>query len=140
MTDEQEDKELAGEMAESVVMELVHMERKNIKERLKYDFTDTEKLELGRELARELGELNQFEDELKEVKASYKAKIEKSQAAINYNSHKIYSGYEYRLIDCELIKDFDAKYIMKVRLDTGETFDGRPMTADELQQSMDFKD
>jgi len=135
MKDKIEDQELA----ESVLIEPVHIERKNIKERLKYDFSDKEKLELGRELARELGELNQCEDELKEIKANYKAKIEKGQAAINYISQKIYSGYEYRLIGCELVKDFNAKYIMKVRLDTGESFGGRPMNPDELQQSMDFK-
>lgn len=129
---------LAEGMAEFASAKLVHIERKNIKERLKYDFTDTEKLELGRELAREIGEMNSYENELKEVKAQYKAKIEKAQAAINLIQQKVYSGYEYRIFDCELVKDFDTKYIMKIRLDTGESFGGRPMDPDELQQEMNF--
>jgi len=121
---------------ESVEVELVHIERKKIKERLRYDFTDEEKLDLGAELAREIGDYNHFEDELKDIKSSFKAKIEKAQAVINLLQQKVYAAYEYRLIDCEMVKDFDEKEIYFVRLDNGDIFDRRTMTQDELQRSI----
>ncbi|MBW1778890.1 MAG: hypothetical protein JRJ54_15095 [Deltaproteobacteria bacterium] len=109
--------------------------RKETKRRLKYAFTDKEKLEIATELSRELQALRSFEDELKDVKAQYKSKIESAQAKINILQGHIYSGHEFRMIDCVDERHYDQRKVYTVRLDTGETVETRHMTEWELQQN-----
>ena len=112
------------------------IKRKETKERLKYTFSDAEKLELGIELARELQDLGIHEDELTDIKATFKAKIEKAQASIKLVQGKIYSGYDYRYIECERVRDYETKEVYLIRLDTEEEVERRVMTQDELQKSI----
>lgn len=100
---------------------------------LKYIFTDTDLLALAQEMARALNDQHEAEDELKSVSTQIKSKIALASAAANSASSKIRSGYEYRNVECEVLKNFTAGLVTTRRLDTGEVTDTRLMTSEERQ-------
>ena len=78
------------------------METTTVKRTLRYDFTEAERLELGRELSLKNQELRQLEDSKKSVVAEYSSRLTIAKEQINVLSDKVASGYETRDIYCDL--------------------------------------
>ena len=112
------------------------IERVGCTRNVKYLFSDKEKLVIATDLARELEEARQLEQELTEIKSQLKGKIDATKAHIGTYHSMIYSGYEYRNVACELVRDYDCKIVTVSRMDTWEQVESRAMTQDELQKSL----
>ncbi len=85
---------------------------------LKYKFAEAELREISKEMAQNVGELNQMEDDKKAVTSDFKAKIDGIQATINNCANKITSGFEMRRQECEIRPDYEGKVWLTIRLDT----------------------
>lgn len=72
------------------------MEQQKTKRTLKYEFTPTEMLELGRDLSAKNQELRQIEEQKKSVVAEYGSRIAIAKEQISSLSDKVASGYEMR--------------------------------------------
>jgi len=107
---------------------------------LKCLLTVEEHMKYARELAEELGRKQAAEEELAAVKAEYKGKIEASEAKIRGNQRLVKDGYEHRWVDCAVESNMRTCKVMVTRKDTGEIIEDRPMTPDEKQLQIDFKD
>jgi hypothetical protein len=98
-----------------------------------------EKAEFGRQLARNAADLETLEDRKKQVASEFKAKIDAANAEIFKTARLLNNGYEYRDVKCDVQYDTPRKGLKRiVRMDTGEVVEEIPMTADELQQVLDF--
>ena len=131
---EEEEKWVAGEEEEKA--KEPDIERVECTRNVKYLFSDKEKLVIATDLARELEEARQLEQELTEIKSQLKGKIDATKAHIGTYHSMIYSGYEYRNVACELVRDYNCKIVTVSRMDTWEQIESRTMTQDELQKSL----
>ena len=104
-----------------------------VTENLKCLLSEDEIKSEGETLARLIQEKAGLENDLKSVKASFKAKIEAAEAGIISASNKVRDKYEYRNIDCIKHQNFTTGKTKMVRSDTGDTFDSRKMTVREKQ-------
>ncbi len=111
-----------------------HIQTKKSRESLKCLLTESEISELGKRGARAGAAIRQKESELQAVKSQFKAEIDKLQAERNECEGKINTGWEFRPVDCKMIKDFRENTLRVVRLDTYETVRERTLTAEERQQ------
>jgi hypothetical protein len=111
------------------------------KRNLKYEFPDSEKLSMGKEMAELNRDINLLEDEKKAAMSSYKSRVDEKEARRTRLSNCIGDGFEFREIDCE-IKYNNPKDGMKqvVRKDTQEVVEELSMTPEELQEELDFKE
>ena len=119
---EEVDAELAG-----------NIERSRTRESLKCRLSDNEVRELGIQSARLGALIHQEEADLKAVKSQFNARIDKLTAERAEADTKINAGWEFRTVECEVVKDFT---IRTVRLDTGEVVKERTMEAYERQQNL----
>lgn len=101
--------------------------------------TDEEKLRYGSEMSRHLNDLRQCEDSLASFKSQIKGEIETHEARINALSQKIYSGKEFRDVECEIEYDWEKKTRHWIRTDTGEIFKEEPIPECDLQEEMELK-
>jgi hypothetical protein len=110
-------------------------------EYLKYQFTEPELKERATQLARECRELEDIENEKKQVMSDFKAKIDGHQAKISGLSNNINNGYEYRYIDCEVVlnQPIDGEKQI-IRKDTGELVKQEAMTPQELQEELPLEE
>lgn len=99
------------------------MEQQKTKRTLKYEFSDLEKLELGRDLSSKNQELRQLEEQKKSVVAEFGSRIAVAKEMISSLSDKVASGYEMR--DTTVMIDYHlperGKKIL-TRTDTGESW------------------
>jgi hypothetical protein len=100
---------------------------------LKCILTEDEKQKISKNLARDTMALHNLELEKKSVMSSYKDKADKAQLAVNISARLINDGYDFREVDCEVVRDYGQKVVYYVRTDTGETVETREMTRSELQ-------
>lgn len=100
--------------------------------------TQKELLDIGQEMARSQRLLNDAEGRKAEVAAQIKAEIEGFRNTISDLAMKISQRYEYRTVDCEIVKDFEGNRVDVVRLDNGEVIETRAMTAEERQTVLDL--
>ena len=105
----QVDAELAG-----------NIERSRTRESLKCRLSDDEVRELGIQSARLGALIHQEEADLKAVKSQFNARIDKLTAERAEADTKINAGWEFRTVECEVVKDFTITTTRTVRLDTGE--------------------
>lgn len=75
--------------------------------RIQYHFTEAEIKEKAIRLAAEIQERSKLEDELADIKAQYKSKIEAKNSEINLLSSQVNSGFEMKEVRCQVMKDFD---------------------------------
>ena len=73
-------------------------------------------------------------DEKKAIKAYFKSKIELADSQINGCARKLQSGFEMRSIECNVIRDYEAKTITYIAIDDCRTVDVRPMRQPDLQR------
>ena len=111
------------------------VEKKTGKDTLKCILTNQEKLTLGQDLAMQVSKLEDEEAALKDVSAQYKAKIQSAKAAISLSQKVLNAGYEMRPVEIEILYDFVNGSVHKLRIDTGEIYDTRAMTADEREMT-----
>ena len=111
-----------------------HIQTKKTRESLKCPLTEAEIAELGKQASRAGAAIRQKEAELQAVKSQFKAEIDKLVAERNECEGKINAGWEFRPVDCEIIKDYRENTLRVVRLDTYETVRERTLTAEERQQ------
>ena len=110
-----------------------------IKRQLLYKFTGSELKKISQEMAYTVGELDAVEQEKKDTAAAFKDRMEVLSNKIKDAAHKINSGQEQRLIDCEVVKNFDLNVVRVYRLDTGEIVEERAMTTEERQRELDLR-
>ena len=113
-----------------------NIQTKKTKESLKCQLSDKEILELGKQSARVGSAIRQKESELQAVKSQFKAELDKLVAERNELETKINAGWEFRTVDCEIIKDFRENTLRVVRLDTFDTVRERTLTAEERQHNL----
>lgn len=105
-------------------------------EMVKYVFTDAEKLTIGDNISAAINQKELYEDELKDIKADYKAKSERLDFEIKQNATRIKDGYEMRRTEVTEEKDYGSKIINFRSVETGEIVKSRTMTIQECQMEI----
>ncbi len=103
---------------------------------LKYAFTEDELKEISGATARDIDALSSMRDDKKAAMSDFNGRIDRLEAKTKAAAAKTLTGYEYREIEVEVIKDYGGKQVRTHRIDTGELVDERPMTDDELQMEL----
>lgn len=96
---------------------------------LKCSLSDQERLRLGDQLVSNESEHAQLQEAKAKLSADQRPLKKKSKELIT----KLKDGTELRTIECEKHLLYSSKEVFYVRTDTGEKFDRRTMTAEELQ-------
>lgn len=110
---------------------------KPTKHNCRYRFTESELLQIGKELAEHNGELSALEQDKKRVVADFGAKITGKESDVSIAVNKIQSGYEWRDLPCTIHYNVPKTGKKRViRDDTNEQVDERDMTPDELQMEL----
>lgn len=106
---------------------------------LKYLFTETELKDKSTSLAQECRNLEEVENDKKQVMSDFKSKIDGHQASISKLSNHINNGYEYRQISCEVKMDTPIQGQKTIiRKDTGEIVKIEEMTQQEMQMELEL--
>lgn len=103
-------------------------------EHLEVRFTDAEKLEMGRDVARLNQEKRRLDQKLSEIKKQLTGEIAAKETEINRLMDLLSNGYEYRQVECRI--DLDTPKLGQasvIRLDTEEVVRVRRMNDEELQ-------
>ncbi len=108
-------------------------------EHLPYTFTEQEKGELGKQLAKCFADHTEAEGRLKSIATQIKAEIAMIDGEMTSLSEKIRSGKEYRNVKCEKTFDYRLGVVTYIRLDTGEVYRERPLDEAERQASLNLK-
>jgi len=108
------------------------------KETCKVDFTPAELKEFAEDMAQKMGTLIEKERAKKEVTSQFKAEIEALDGEIKSLASKVRNKFEYRTVQCEIVRDYEKKEISYIRTDTGEVHRERAMNAEELQVLLDL--
>jgi hypothetical protein len=98
--------------------------------------TDEELRAKGDEIANQVIELIENEDDKKNCAADYTRRIKAIRQKIAALSGEVSSGTELRDVRCEERPDYEANLMLTFRLDTGEIIERRVLTHDERQQKM----
>ncbi|GEM_PF-5647319 len=118
----QEEKKESSTQVGSQVMDL----------RLEYKFTEEEMLSFGRRMSESFIEIHKLEDELKSIKADYKAKITAHEQAISEYTEKIRNGSEEREVECTVLFHTPRMHEKTItRNDTGVEVAVIPMEDDD---------
>ena len=105
-----------------------------IKRDLRYTFSNTELLEIGKRLAEGARRLGELDKEKKRITSDYTARMNAVESEVNILSAAILSGYDIRPIECRAnLHCPNAGEKTIVRLDTFETVGVEQMTGDEMQ-------
>jgi hypothetical protein len=117
------------------------MKQIKISEYLKYAFSESERTENAKNLARRTQALDEIERKKKQLTADLKAEQETAAAEVQKLARWVNDEYDFRMIECEL-KLNSPKAGMKeiIRLDTGEIVTEKKMSADEMQETLPFAD
>jgi len=105
----------------------------------KYQFNEVEKQEIASEMAQNVAELNQAEDDKKAIMSDLKSKIDGISAHVNGAATKLNNGYEMRYIECEIDRGFKKKIITWKRVDSKEIAKTKNMTSDDIQMELEMK-
>ncbi len=115
------------------------MEKEIIKELLKCPLSEGELKQLAEQMAQDLAQISQAEADLKSIRKRIEADISKCQSDLVSVVERYRSGFEMRLIECQIQKDFQTNTVRVVRLDTGEMIRERALTAEERQLMLDLE-
>lgn len=74
---------------------------------IEYKFSEEELKEKSKRMANACQEKSSIEDEFKQVKTSFKYKIEGKEAEINILSNHVANGYEMKNVECDVILNFE---------------------------------
>jgi hypothetical protein len=108
---------------------------------LKYNFTTEELSRYNKELAFEVKNLNEIQQEKKLVISILGAKIRTAEGRIQQLANDVNSGYTYKYLDCTITYNFPIDGQKQVtRNDTGEIIETVKMLPSELQEELELKD
>jgi len=116
------------------------MQERKFNRLLKVLFTPPEKIEMSEQIASAIRDLKKSQDDLATVKAQFQSKIKEHEAEIANLCERINSGWEMRSIGCREVKDYTNFSVYVFRDDTEEMIEERPMTANERQPELPFKE
>ena len=103
-------------------------------EHLEVRFTDAEKLEMGRDVARLNQEKRRLDQKLGEIKKQLTGEIAAKETEIDRLMDLLSNGYEYRQVECRVDLDTPKPgQASVIRLDTEEVVRVRRMNDEELQ-------
>lgn len=106
-------------------------------ESLRYDFTQAELLQLGKQIAGEVEAADTCERDKKVFDANIKEEIEKHLGEVARLAPLIRNGYQYRWITCSVAyNDPEPGQKSLYRLDTGELVKTAPMSDAERQEEL----
>ena len=95
--------------------------------------TREEKIAYGKQLA----DLNQSYSEIlaerKAANAEFKERLDELEGRIAFMARVLANGEEWRPVDCTWQYDFASNAKMLVRMDSGQTIETKPITAEERQ-------
>ena len=111
-------------------------EKQYSEEYIQHTFTEDEKKEIAAEMARNVSEKSNLEDDKKARNSEFNGKIDLLQAQVNLAAGKLNSGYEHIYVKCEVVRNYETKRVGFFRVDTGEMVKDRDMTDDELQMQL----
>lgn len=115
------------------------MAEKQVMKEVKYPFSRAELLELGEELARATDELREIERRKKQVNSDLAAEQKRADGNVFLLAVKLKDRYEYREVACLAVYGVPRAGMKTLkRTDTGEQLEPEPMTAEEMQQGLDF--
>lgn len=115
------------------------MAEKQVIEEVKYEFTRSELLALGDELARANDEVRELEARKKEATSQISAELKKADGRRFTLAGKIRDRYEMREVQCIAYFGVPRAGMKTIRrADNGEELHQAPMTADEMQAGLDF--
>lgn len=115
------------------------MNNKNItRKSLVVNLTEQEITDFSKELARITTLQAEIEEEKKTVTSSYKEKLDRCISESRSLARKISTRQDFREVECEWRFDYDRRMKRLVRMDTWEQVEERKLTADELQDELDF--
>lgn len=89
---------------------------------------------MGKKNAALVEEYQEIEDEKKEAAAEAAGKLAEKWAEIAKLSKAIRSGVEIRPVKCRVVKSFEEKAAITIRLDTDEEISRRALTIEELDK------
>ena len=112
-------------------------ETQSIKKLVRVSLDSTELLERGKKLVEWMEKLDQVERAFASVKQKYKYEIEAMGEEISKMREAISTGKEERLLDCEMVKDFDSERVRYYH--KGVLVDQRPMEPAERQMEFEAK-
>lgn len=113
-----------------------NIEREETNERLKCYLTDGEKLECADVLAKKMNEREIKQDEFDSIKKQFSGEISTLDNEIKNAQRLYYDGYEFRLIACQVERDYNTKTYTLTRVDTGEVVETRPLRPSEMQRKL----
>lgn len=123
------------------------MPEKTFYESLKCILTDDEKQKLGSDMAEAVAriaeseaDLKSFQTQIKAKVAAIKAKVAADEAVVMTCSEKICSGYEFRRVECEEVKDYERNEVNVIRLDNYGFVRTRKMEPGERQKNLPLKE
>ena len=128
--------EAAGDNGHEPEAQLPEIVTRKTKRILKVILTEAEERQFGKDIARARQELAATNDQLDEVKAQFKARLEGHEKDMNRLALLLNNGYEYRDVECEVISNYKDGQITVVRTDTGEPVEERAMTDNERQREL----
>ena len=112
------------------------MDVQTVQKEVRHRFSPDEIRDLGEQMAQAVARLEDLEDEFQEVKAGFKEKMAGAQKTIKACAAKIRLGYEMRMLECRMERDFTGNAVRLYRQDTGEMVEERAMTIEERQRSL----
>ncbi len=104
-----------------------------IHETLPVALTDDELIHRGNSLAEIMATIDALEHDKKTSAAEFKLKIDEQTEIATQIARNIRSKSEMRLVECEDQYDYSARRINRVRVDTGEIVNSRPMGMEDIQ-------
>jgi uncharacterized coiled-coil DUF342 family protein len=88
------------------------------------------------QLLEALAKIDQLTDEKKQVAADYKSRIDELTKKAHQYRRAVEKREEYRLINCDVVKEFSSLTVSIIRQDTGEIVEERAMTDFERQHNL----
>ena len=114
------------------------------KRKLKCVLTNEEKLQISETMSETIINKAGTEDDLaaflssaKSTKAQHESTIKHANSIIADCAQTLNSGFVFRDVECETVKDYEDQKIRVYRVDTGEVVETRNMTEEEKQMHID---
>lgn len=102
----------------------------------KYEFSDAEKSELQSTLLTQLDEHDRLVIRKKAITTDLATRVKTSETDISDTRTLLKDGYQMRMMDVRVEKDFDAGVKRFVRVDNGQTVDTVPLTPGDRQMDL----
>ncbi len=107
-----------------------------IPKELRHTFTPEERQRMGDTMAQVCAEIEALEEEKAEEANRLKTAIASQQKLLRENARKLRLGWELRMIDCRMEKDFNGNVVRLYREDTNELVEERAMSIEERQRML----